>query len=148
MERGSKVTILELNRRLDAFVAAWFPPEGALNEKRCQILQNCMQMRRQKAGLFTLTVPTGGGKTVASLALRHAAANGLRRVIYVVPYTSVIEQTADTFRQILGADNVLEHHSGISYEMDDYASKETIRMGRATENWDMPVIRNDGSTVL
>ena len=76
VERGSKVTILELNRRLDAFVAAWFPPEGALNEKRCQILQNCMQMRRQKAGLFTLTVPTGGGKTGSILGVCATACGG------------------------------------------------------------------------
>lgn len=87
-------------------------------------------------------MPTGGGKTVASLAfaLRHAVAHGMKRVIYVVPYTSIIEQNAEVFREILGDGNVLEHHSGVQFELSDGASPEEVRRALAAENWDMPVI--------
>ena len=89
-----------------------------------------------------LLSPPGGGKTVASLAfaLRHAVAHGMKRVIYVVPYTSIIEQNAEVFREILGDGNVLEHHSGVQFELSDGASPEEVRRALAAENWDMPVI--------
>ena len=93
----------ELLARLERYVAPWFPPKNALNRRRCEILSACRERgRRDAQGLFTLTVPTGGGKTVASLAfaLEHAVAAGMQRIIYVVPYTSIIEQTADVFREI------------------------------------------------
>ena len=67
-------------------------------------------------------------------------AAGMQRIIYVVPYTSIIEQTADVFREILGADQVLEHHSGVLYETGDHATAESISMAQATENWDIPVV--------
>lgn len=75
-----------------------------------------------------------------AFALAQAKAQGLRRVIYVIPYTSIIEQTAQKFREILGADCVLEHHSGVLYDVDQEAAPESIRLARATETWDMPVI--------
>ena len=116
-----------------------------MNALRCTVLENCIEQGGcQKPGLFTLTVPTGGGKTVASLAfaLRHACAHGKRRIVYVIPYTSIIEQTAAVFRDILGEENVLEHHSNIQYETDENGevSPEDAKRMRATENWDMPVI--------
>ena len=129
--------------RLRAYIAGWFPPEGELNARRCEVLEQCIrQGEAQKPGLFTLTVPTGGGKTVASLAfaLAHARAHGLRRVVYVIPYTSIIEQTADTFRRILGREAVLEHHSHVLYDSQDETGRDNIRLARATENWDMPVV--------
>ena len=87
---------------------------------------------------FRLTVPTGGGKTVASLAfaLNHAAEHGMKRIIYVIPYTSIIEQNAKVFSHILGEENVLEHHSGIDYESTDELKLKQL----ATENWDLPIV--------
>ena len=131
--------------RLQRSVSNWFPPAGELNGQRCAILERCMaEGERRDPGLFTLTVPTGGGKTVASLvfALAHARAHGLRRVIYVIPYTSIIEQTAKKFRDLLGEEAVLEHHSNVLYETaeDGEAGPEQIRLAQATENWDMPVV--------
>lgn len=141
-ERGSQTSMEDLDQRLDLYIQGWFPPKSSLNEKRCQILESCIQNSEKNTGLFTLTVPTGGGKTVASLtfAIKHAKQHGLRRVIYVVPYTSIIEQTAKTFRNILGSENVLEHHSGVEFEAEDRVSEEAKRLSLATENWDMPVI--------
>ena len=142
VDRGGQVGFDELDRRLDRRLQEWFPPKGILNEKRCQILENCIQKSSLEQGFFTLTVPTGGGKTVASLAfaIKHAKARQLRRVIYVVPYTSIIEQTCDTFRDILGPENVLEHHSGVVFDKDDQMSEESVRLKLATENWDVPII--------
>jgi CRISPR-associated endonuclease/helicase Cas3 len=143
VQRGGGDPMDVLNQRLETYISGWFPPKGELNAVRCSILDACrVQGKTQRPGLFTLTVPTGGGKTVASLAfaLRHALEHGLRRVIYVIPYTSIIEQTAAVFREILGESNVLEHHSGVSYDCESEATPETMRLQRATENWDMPVI--------
>ena len=142
VRRGTETTVEELEARLDNYISGWYPPKVQLNEKRCEILDSCIRKSGQKQGFFTLTVPTGGGKTIASLAfaLKHARENGLARVIYVVPYTSIIEQTAETFRSILGDENVLEHHSGVEFDADERISEREIRMSLATENWDMPVI--------
>ena len=129
--------------RLQRHISGWFPPQGELNSRRCAVLEQCIRMgKTQPPGLFTLTVPTGGGKTVASLAfsLAQARARGLRRIIYVIPYTSIIEQTAQEFRTILGAENVLEHHSNAAYEIDAEATPKTVRLAQAAENWDMPVV--------
>ncbi len=133
----------ELERRLMAYISGWFPPKTQLNKQRCAILSRCLEQgEEQRPGLFTLTVPTGGGKTVASLAfaLRHARTHGLRRVIYVIPYTSIIEQNAQVFRDILGTENVLEHHSSVLYDIENEADPEQLRLAKATENWDMPVV--------
>lgn len=133
----------KLYQRLKKYIAPWFPPKGELNAQRCAILERCLsEGQASRPGLFTLTVPTGGGKTVSSLAfaLAHAREHGLKRIIYVIPYTSIIEQTADTFRKILGEENVLEHHSAVVFDIDGEASPEKIRQAKATENWDAPVI--------
>ena len=131
--------------RLQAYIAGWFPPKGKLNARRCAILEQCIREGRRRApGLFTLTVPTGGGKTVASLAfaLAQAKQQGMKRVVYVIPYTSIIEQTADTFRKILGPENVLEHHSGVLFDLDrdGELTPEAERLARATETWNTPVV--------
>lgn len=135
----------ELWRRLQAYISGWFPPKGPLNTQRCAILEQCIQAGAAcKLGLFTLTVPTGGGKTVASLAfaLAQAKARRMRRIIYVIPYTSIIEQTAQTFREILGDENVLEFHSGVLFDQqeDDASNPEAEPLTRSAETWDIPVV--------
>ena len=97
-----------------------------------------MYKRQAEKGIFRLTVPTGGGKTIASLAfaLSHGVTQHLERVIYVIPYTSIIEQNADVFRRILGGENVLENHCNVDYE----SSEELRSMQFASENWDKPVV--------
>lgn len=114
---------------------------GDLNALRRDILAHVRGGAALAPGLFTLTVPTGGGKTLASLgfALDHAAAHGHRRIIYAIPFTSIIDQTAEIFRRILGPEQVLEHHSAIDEE------KNRERQGRdklalAMENWAAPVV--------
>jgi CRISPR-associated endonuclease/helicase Cas3 len=107
-----------------------------VNSARHEILNACRTAAPQPPGLFTLTVPTGGGKTLSAMtfALDHAIQHGRRRVIYVIPYTSIIEQTAATLAEIFGFENVVEHHSNLDPE------KETLRTRLASENWDAPVI--------
>ena len=135
-----------LRARLDAMTAGAQPTK--VNIQRAEILASCRAAAARPPGVFTLQVPTGGGKTLSSLsfALEHAAAHGLERVIYAIPYTSIIEQTADVFRAALaeaGDDVVLEHHSAAEPEPEK-DEKETLigpkRMRLATENWDVPVI--------
>ena len=119
---------------LDAKQAA--APDTPVNRLRAAIRSACERAAALPPGLFSLSVPTGGGKTLSStaFAFRHALAHGLKRIIYVIPYTSIIEQTADILRNILGGENVLEHHS--NFDPD----KETPRSRLASENWDAPVI--------
>jgi CRISPR-associated endonuclease/helicase Cas3 len=118
---------------------------GADNEvgrRRQQVLAACRAAVDQPPGLFTLTVPTGGGKTLASLAfaLAHSQHHALDRVIYAIPFTSIIEQTADVFRNVfarLGDNVVLEHHSNVD---PDDPKRETRLSRLATENWDAPLV--------
>ena len=105
-------------------------------------MNTCLEKGGQPRGIYTLTVPTGGGKTVASLAfaLRHAREHGMQRVVYVIPYTSIIDQNAAVFRDILGEQNVLEHHSGVQFDLEDGAPPEQVCRALAAENWDVPVV--------
>lgn len=134
----------QLLPRLQAYVEKWWDAKTELNQKRCEILRACFtQGESQAPGLFTLTVPTGGGKTVSSLAfaLAHAVACGKSRVVYVIPYTSIIDQTAEVFSAILGPENVLEHHSGSDALLPENGlDADAYRKALATENWDAPVI--------
>lgn len=109
-----------------------------VNRVRSKVLERCVVMATNPSGIYTLTVPTGGGKTLSSMAfaLNHAVTHNKKRIIYVIPYTSIIEQSADQFRQILG-DAVVEHHSNFDIEDD---SLETIKSRLASENWDAPII--------
>ena len=140
--RGGYDDIPTLLARLEKYIAPWQNPQNELNRLRCDILNTCLEAGTKAKWLYTLTVPTGGGKTVASLAfaLRHAAVHGMQRVIYVIPYTSIIEQNAAVFRDILGAANVLEHHCGVQLDLSDGAPTEEVRRALAAENWDIPVV--------
>ena len=116
------------------------PGEGRVNDLRRRVLAHSRTVAEREPGLFTLTVPTGGGKTLTSLGfgLDHALRHGLRRLIFVVPYTSIIEQTADVFREVLGPDAVLEHHSNADWDGDDESEAEQRKVMGAS--WDVPVV--------
>jgi CRISPR-associated endonuclease/helicase Cas3 len=137
----------ELIARYDAHMAG-FSSEGTVNRLRAEILAHACSKAALPPGFFTLTVPTGGGKTLASLgfALDHARRHGLRRIVYSIPFTSIIDQTAAIFRSVLGEDVVLEHHSAIEDERvsnetrDADTRDEQIRLRRAMEDWEPPVV--------
>lgn len=115
-----------------------------LNRLRSEILEHAVEQAAQPQGLFTLTVPTGGGKTFTSMAfaLEHAKQHDMRRVIYVIPFTSIIEQNAAEFRKAfgeLGEQAVLEHHSTFDDgKLQNEATKDKLRL--ASENWDAPIV--------
>jgi len=114
--------------------------ETVVNKIRSDVLAQCRKAAEKDPGVFSLTVPTGGGKTLSSLAfaLRHAVKHRKKRIIYVIPYTSIIEQTADVFRTIPKFENaVLEHHCNFS---DEDTTKEGVWTRLASENWDAPII--------
>lgn len=110
----------QLLEKLEKYIARWIENKEieSVNGRRTEILRACLDAGEKEKGLFRLTVPTGGGKTIASLAfaLRHAVKHHMDRIIYVIPYTSIIEQNAGVFREILGNQNVLENHCNVDYE--------------------------------
>lgn len=141
-----------LRGRIDAYMSR-LDTGGDVNPVRQEILAHVRGQASLPPGLFTLTVPTGGGKTLASLAfaLDHAAAHGHRRIIYAIPFTSIIDQTAAIFGDALGAEMVLEHHSAIDEERDRKnrtpedrnrtrgpEGGDKVRL--AMENWAAPVV--------
>ena len=142
--RGEGETLERLLEKLNAHVAPWLEaPANDICAKRSAILARCLRGGEDERGLYTLTVPTGGGKTLSSLAfaLSHAAMHGLKRVIYVIPYTSIIEQNAEVFAKVLGEENVLEHHSQVEIPDDgEEETPEAYKKRLACENWDAPVV--------
>lgn len=125
-----------LNKHYERLASEPRAKDLPINRIRQWIRQRCIESAKEPQGVFSLSVPTGGGKTLSSLsfALEHAVQHHLDRVIYVIPYTSIIEQNAEVFRKALGDDQVVEHHSNIVE--DDL----TPRLRLAAENWDAPVI--------
>lgn len=141
-------SLAALREQLDTYLGQ-FQADSDVNRLRADILRKVRQRAEWEPGLFSLTVPTGGGKTLASLAfaLDHAIRHGLRRVIFVIPFTSIVEQNAAVFRKALGPLGdaaVLEHHSAFTERQpprDDpekYQSAQKLRL--AMENWDAPIV--------
>lgn len=132
--------------RFDGHMAKLGGSATKINVLRAETLAHVRSKAADAPGLFTLTVPTGGGKTLASLAfaLDHAKAHGARRIIYAIPFTSIIDQTASIFRDVLGGgdDIVLEHHSAIDEETApdrrDRTSRDKLKL--AMEDWAAPVV--------
>jgi CRISPR-associated endonuclease/helicase Cas3 len=142
-KRGNWPKLEELHRAFDAYMAekARNAVDSHVNRARAEVLGQCRAKAAEKPGHFSLTVPTGGGKTLSSMAfaLEHAKAHEKRRIIYVIPYTSIIEQTADVFRQAfaaVGNEVLIEHHSNAEADPKDENSRSRL----ASENWDAPVI--------
>jgi CRISPR-associated endonuclease/helicase Cas3 len=139
--RQSRPPLTTLRACLDDHLAGFGPPDTPVRRARADVLASCRAASSQSPGLFSLTVPTGGGKTLSSLAfaLDHAISHGMERIIYVLPFTSIIEQNAAVFRDVfssLGDDVVVEHHSNL----DSEAAHVTHASRLATENWDARVI--------
>ena len=138
--RGEPDSMETLLQRLETYVEPWLGNDdpNTVNGRRTRILRACLEKGKGDKGLYRLTVPTGGGKTISSLAfaLRHAVRHHLNRIIYVIPYTSIIEQNARIFKDILGVFNVLEDHSNVGYENSEELELKQL----AAENWDMPVV--------
>ncbi len=136
--RGGYPALEELQSAFDSHIEELLARalSTPVNAVRREVLEACRAAAPLAPGLFSLTVPTGGGKTLSSVAfaLDHAVRHGRSRIIYVIPYTSIIEQTAEVLRRIFGEENVIEHHSNLDPE------KETPRTRLASENWDAPIV--------
>ena len=141
--RGSKATMEELLSKLETYLQHLrnLSEETEVNRIRNYVQAQCVKESQGTPGFYSLTVPTGGGKTLASVlwALHHAVSNHLHRVIIAIPYTSIIVQTAATLKKVFGEENVLEHHSNVNPEdVNDRELRERLQL--ATENWDYPII--------
>lgn len=138
-QRGAWPNVQTLLAQFDVFMESKMATADptSVNQLRADILRQCRDKASDAPGLFSLTVPTGGGKTLSSMAfaLEHAKRHNKRRIIYVIPYTSIIEQTADIFRGLFG-DAVIEHHSNAETDPDKENSKSRL----ACENWDAPIV--------
>lgn len=148
--RGTQTSFAEWFARFESYMRANFNnPRNDIDRYRSELLEECLAKAGDPPGLRTLTLPTGSGKTLISLgyALKHAAIYGKERIIYVIPYTSIIEQNAAKFREVLSDSIVLEHHSNVRWEPredkaeaeEEYPNLEKKRE-LAAENWDYPII--------
>lgn len=143
VQRSGFDSIDVLKERFDRFIQHTPREKSPINMKRNEILEDCLSASGKEKGLFFLTVPTGGGKTISSLgfALHHAKKHHLKRIVYVIPFTSIIDQNAKVIASIVneseGINNVIEHHSNILYPNEE--NKKDYKY-LAAENWDAPII--------
>lgn len=140
VDRSVKYDYKLFCKKLNNYVENFSNKEREINKKRTEILNDCIEKSKYEKGLYTLTVPTGGGKTIASFAfaINHVIKHNMDRIIYVIPYTSIIEQNAKVFKDILGHQNVLEHHSNFDFEDDEGSVLYKLKL--SSENWDIPVV--------
>lgn len=117
---------------------------SSINTYRREIYEQCIDKAEMPPQFFSLTVPTGGGKTLSSMAfaLKHLKQHKLNRIFYIIPYTSIIEQNADVFRKIFGNENVLEHHSNYDPRPDQFEDIDLAekKLKLSTENWNIPIV--------
>ena len=145
--RGNYASLSTLRERLRAKTESFSSaPDTPVNRARASFLESCRDHGAESdPGIYTLSLPTGAGKTISSMAwaLEMAIRNHHDRIIYVIPYTSIITQTAMVFREIFGEENILEHHSEVVVEQqteDDKSDEQMSRLKFLTENWDAPII--------
>ena len=125
--------------KLDNYISPWRNPQTDINIRRYKILQAAIEHGKDEPGLFSMTVPTGGGKTIASMAfaLLHALQHDKRRIIYVIPYCSILEQTQGIFESIFGKEYITAHYSGAEFENPENTPD---KRAYSTENWEAPII--------
>ncbi|NMC54923.1 MAG: CRISPR-associated helicase Cas3' [Chloroflexi bacterium] len=149
--RGNYESIETLCEKFNTYLRKFDAPVREIDIKRTQTMRCCIEKASQNPGFFTLTVPTGGGKTLSSMAfaLNHAVKHGLKRIIYVIPFTTIIEQNTKVFKDILGEENILEHHSNFDWEgkrlkdrepPDNQTNTVYSKLKLAAENWDIPIV--------
>lgn len=132
-----------LRDALEERLSRFYPPTTKLNRLRCGVLDDCLEAAKNGRAVYSLTAPTGSGKTYALMrfALQHACVNDMSRVICVEPYTSIIEQNAQVYRDVFGDENVLEHHANFDFDASELsADARGERLRLASENWDAPVV--------
>lgn len=132
---------VQLSERYEAYRQEKFTGIGELDRKRQEISDLCVKKADGKTGIYRLSVPTGGGKTFASLryAMEHARQNGQQRIFYIIPYNTILDQNAKDIREALGQyEGILEHHSNVM--LWDDTEEERLRYRQLTERWDSDVI--------
>jgi len=156
-ERSGYASLEDLKRKFDVYIGSKIrnAKKTQINVLRSDILTSCREKAKLKPGFFTLSVPTGAGKTLASMAfaLDHALYHGKKRIIMAIPYTSIIEQTASVFKygtddkrqidkgaELFGELNVVEHHSSLDSKSEKEGERATLRNKLSCENWDAPII--------
>ena len=142
-KRGCSSTLTDLLPKLEAHLRELqlYAPDIKVNHIRKKVQERCRKASSEEKGFYSLTVPTGGGKTLSSLlwAMKHAVNHGMNRIIIAIPYTSIIVQTAGLLKEIFGEEHVLEHHS--NFNPDEIKNEEVREKAKlATENWDYPII--------
>ncbi len=138
----SYATLGELNARLDACFAEFSEEGKEINILRNRIRQGVLAHTDDPSGLFSLTVPTGGGKTLVSMAfaLKHALRHGLERIVYVIPYCSILEQTAAVFSGCFGAENLCLHYSTAEFKASEKEGEKADPNAFVSERWDAPIV--------